>query len=184
MGKRLGRKRKENVARYECGKIKHEIMEIQVDNGTSEWKEVAFRERVIDGKAVTLIGRQTALEALVAGIDPLEAKRLTLAAEEFDKLWHLCRRHYFDAPSINPKISSPNRGHGHEGELSSNAVEFGKKCHERYQEAIKELMAHVNGYDPHTVIKATLAFVIENKEGTSRELVRYGLAKLADFWGY
>jgi hypothetical protein len=180
-----GRKRKENVARYECGKIKHEIMEIQVDNGTSEWKDVAFRERVIDGKAVTLIGRQTALEALVAGIDTVKAKRLTLAADEFEKLWHLCRRHYLDAPSINAKVSSLNRGRqGHEGELSQKVVDFGVACHDRYQKAIVHLMDSVKDYNPHAVIKSVLAFSIENKQGTNGELVRHGLDKLADFWGY
>jgi hypothetical protein len=177
-----GRKRKENVTRYGCGKVKHEIMEIQVESGTSEWKDVAFRDRVIDGKSVTLIGRKTALEALVAGLDPAEAKRLMLAAEEFEKLWHLCRRHYLDAPSINPKISSPDRGHGHEGELSQGVVDFGRKCHERYQGAIKALMESAD--HPHAVIKAILAFVVENKEGISGDFVRHGLVKLADFWGY
>lgn len=134
------------------------------------------RDRVIDGKAVTLISRLTVLEAILAGVDEIRRKRLDMAAQELCRLYHLCRRFASDAPPINAKTSSLNSGHGHEP-TDDRILSLGVKVHKRYQDGIR-------AFNRDRVMISAVVSVCLRNEIADKDLTIKGLGILADFYGF
>lgn len=159
---RAGRKRNNKPTKA----IPPKVVEPGIDR-TAYWKGVDVRERTIDNKLVNLVSRETAIEVTLRGLPSERAKRLTRTAEEFARLWELCRRYYLDAPPISPKVSSPSiAGHSHEGELTDGVISFGRQCHLRYQDAINALAGIPPTPEGRALIMALLAICVENKMPT------------------
>jgi hypothetical protein len=170
---RTGRKRKQNVVRFPCGQIVTEAaslverpynMENVVDRGDERAGTKGYQ-------------RQTALQQLILD------KSLYLAGEEFARLADLCRRHAWDSPKINPKVSNPiGSGHGHEpAELSDDVIALGKRVHRRYARAVEAVRAGSR----RGGLRALVAVCLENKRPTSGERgpLKDSLSVLARLWG-
>jgi hypothetical protein len=115
---------------------------------------------------------------------PLEVLNITkaqrLAGEELVRLKDLCRRYYFDTPRPFPKVSDPNRGHSHEGELSAEIIDLGQKHMKRYSIAVDVLQKAGRG-----VIPVIMAVCFESVMPTADERPKLyrGLTALAQLWG-
>lgn len=100
MGKRAGRKR---INKVTAVPLVAQTEEPELD-ASAFWKGVEIRERQIDGRLVSLVSRQTTIEAVLSsGVSREDEKRFARTAEELVKLWGLCRRYYLDAPPIEPQ---------------------------------------------------------------------------------
>jgi len=193
MAKRPGRKRKQGVDREPNGREVRKPFE-GIAFLTKTWRRgVDFRDRVIDGRVVTLLERQTQIDAICAlEPDAERQKRLKLAADTLTKLWVLSRKHATDAPNINDKVSRPGMaGLTVRLDTESDDAEFGRKVHRHYQEAMHTLAQQDwgAGYGEdfgRDVIRAVLAVCVENKTATQsgKDLCRKGLAVLAGLWAY
>jgi hypothetical protein len=169
---RAGRKRATNVVRFPGGQIVRSpetlIMPYNCDNVIT----------IGDGKLGNKIRfqRQTVLEQLV-----LEVSQ-RMAGEAFAELRDKCRLYSWDAPPINPKVSSLESGHGHaSGDLTEEELAKGKKYHRRYLDALGALQRGSRG-----VGAAIVAVCLENKMPTpdQRPKLREGLSILARHWGF
>jgi hypothetical protein len=179
---RAGRKRKQDVPRRRDGKA------IAVDGRifTTTWREDVIIT-IEDQKTVATASRKTVLERIGVG------KSGIAAGNELERLWHLCRKYATSAPSINAKVSSLNSGHGHEGDLTEDVIDFGVKVHAKYQGGIRAMVwakyEDMKEPDPvygRQVVVAVLAACLENKALTDSGaiLCRQGLAVLSDHWNY
>jgi hypothetical protein len=180
MGRRPGRKRKQDVERAQSGRILHPLP--GVDQRTAYAMD-GFIETPEDQRTVATAIRLTVLEKMGISGSSLEA------GKEIERLWHLCRKYATDAPSINAKVSSPHRGgHSHEGELSEGVIGFGVKVHDKYQAGIKAMRAleQDERYGRGQVIEAVVGACVENKPLTEsgKALCKQGLVVLAKEWNY
>jgi hypothetical protein len=171
VARRPGRKRKSNVVRFPCGQIVTDValierpynMENVVERGDERVKTKGYQ-------------RQTALQQLVLD------KSLYLAGEEFARLAELCRRHAWDSPKINPKVSSPESGHGHEpAELSDEVIALGERVHRRYTRAVEAVRVGSR----RGALRVLGEVCLENKMPTAdqRGALKDGLSVLARLWG-
>jgi hypothetical protein len=165
---RQGRKRKQNVVRFPGGQIKKQ--------------ETLLMPRNTVGIVVT--GDERSGQRLMRMQSPLDVLNITraqkLAGEELIRLKDLCRRYYFDTPRPFPKVSDPDRSHGHDGELSDRIIDLGAKHMKRYSRAVERLRQVGRG-----VIPVVCATCFENKMPTANERPKLysGLSALAELWG-
>ena len=169
MGKRPGRKRKQNVPRFACGQIVRQETLIMPHNVVGVI--VTGDDKV--GNKRGLMRIQTVLEVLNI------TKSQRLAGEEFIRIRDLCRRYALDAPRPNPKVSSPERGFGHQCEPSAEVIDLGDKFMKRYAGAIEVLRRSGSG-----VIPIVCSICFENRMPTADERPKLyrGLQSLADLW--
>jgi hypothetical protein len=167
MGKKTGRKRNQNVVRYPGGDIKKQ--------------DTLLMPRNTVGIVVT--GDERTGQRLMRMQSPLDVLNITrvqkLAGEELIRLKDLCRRYYFDTPRPFPKVSDPDRSHGHDGELSDRIIDLGAMHMRRYSRAVDRLRLAGRG-----VIPVVCATCFENKMPTADERPKLykGLTALAEHW--
>jgi hypothetical protein len=133
---------------------------------------------------IVLTGDERTGHRLMRVQSPLEVLNITkaqrLAGEELVRLKELCRRYYFDTPRPFPKVSDPDRSHGHEGDQSAEIIDLGAKHMKRYALAIDALRKAGRG-----VIPIITAVCFESKMPTADERPKLylGLTELARLWG-
>jgi hypothetical protein len=133
---------------------------------------------------VVLTGDERTGRGLMRLQSPLEVLNITkaqkLAGEELIRLKDLCRRYYFDTPRPFPKVSDPDRSHGHDGDLSAEVIDLGQKHMRRYTIAVDVLQKAGRG-----VIPVIMAVCFESRMPTAdeRPKLRIGLSALAGLWG-
>jgi hypothetical protein len=132
---------------------------------------------------IVLTGDERTGRRLMRLQSPLEVLTLTkaqkLAGEELVRLKELCRRYYFDTPRPFPKVSDPNRSHGHDGDQSAEIIDLGQKYMTRYAKAVDHITRFESG-----ALAIIMAVCFDSRMPTADERPRLGrgLTELARWW--
>jgi hypothetical protein len=151
----VGRKRKQNVKRHN-GRIVAE-----------KWKPYNGHG-IVEG-ITGMLQRQDTLASLV--LSGILKEHHRDAALKFGDLWQKLRVLYLDGAPITPKISRPERGYGHPGELDDDETKKALDIKKQYNATLKAL----GGYE-YVVRRACL----EDRFPVRMNRLTEGLQRLAE----